>query len=121
MSANKIQFLVSVAMALSAAVLSAGVAYGGIIVLADPNAPTLPVVINPAMHGIIFMAPPKDNPGMVRRSISRAHSWSAYKGSAPMVGGYYPYVYDPNDPLEIRNRAAVDYNLRRAQSYRDAR
>ncbi|TRZ52099.1 hypothetical protein D4S03_03980 [bacterium] len=117
MSPNKIQFLLSAAIALSAVVLSAGGAYGGIIILTDPNGQPLPVVIDPRMHGIIFTGPPRDNPSLVRRSINRAYNWSAYKGNAPM-GGYYPYVYDPNDPVEIRNRAVVDYSLRRAQSYR---
>lgn len=118
MSPNRIQFLLSVVIALSAALLSAGAAHGGIIILTDPNGQPLPVVINPAMHGIIFTGPPRDNPSLVRRSISRAYNWSAYKGTAPMGGGYYPYLYDPNDPVEIRNRAVVDYSLRRAQSYR---
>ncbi len=119
MSSNKIQFLVYVVIALSA-ILSASTVYAGIIILDDHNDQPLPVVINPAMHGIIFVAPlPKDNPGKTRRLIDRAHNWSAYKGRAPMVGGYYPYVYDPNDPMEIRTRAVVDYSLRRAQSYRD--
>lgn len=119
MSPKKIQFLVAAMLALAAASLPAGVAYGGIIILADPNGQPLPVVINPAMHGIIFTGPARDNPSVVRRSVSRAHAWSAHNGKAPMAGVYYPYVYDPNDPLEVRTRAGVDYSLRRAQSYRD--
>lgn len=122
MSPKKGSILVSCAIALQFAILPVGSAYGDIIILADPNAPTLPIVINPAMRGIIFTAPPKDNPGMARHLINRAHNWSAYKGNAPMAGAYYPYVYDPNAPPEIRTRAMVGYSLNRAHSYsRDSR
>ena len=121
MSPKKIRILVCGAIALQLATLAAGSAYGDIIILADPDARTLPIVINPAMRGIIFTTPPKDNPSLVRRQISRAHNWAAYKGNegnAPMAGSYYPYVYDPNDTPEIRTRATVDYSLGRAHSYR---
>lgn len=119
MSLKKTRVLVSCAIALPLAILSVGVAYGDIIILADPDAQTLPIVINPAMRGIIFTAPPKDNPGKARYLINRAHNWSAYKGNAPpMAGAYYPYVLDPNASPEIRTRAVVDYSLSRAHSYR---
>lgn len=120
MSPKKIPSLVSVAAGLCSIILSADITHGDIIILADPSpgAQPLPIVINPAMRGIILTEPPKDNAGVARRQASRAHNWSAYKGNAPIVGGYYPYVYDPNAPMEIRNRTVVDYSLRRAQSYR---
>ena len=113
---KKIQVLVSGAVGLLI-MLSAGIARSEIIFLAEPDARTLPIVINPAMRSIILIAPPKDNPSLVRRSIGRAHNWSAHKGNAPMVGAYYPYVYDPSDTPEIRTRAMVDYSLSRAHSY----
>lgn len=119
MSPQKIRFLIIGACALQFAMLPGSAAYADIIILADPNAPTLPVVINPAMRGIILTQPPKDAPSVVRRQIGRAQGWSAYKGNPPFAGGYYPYVYDPNDTPEIRTRAVVDYSLRRAHSYRD--
>lgn len=118
MSPKKIQFLAPAAIALQIAILTTGAAYGGIIIVADPEAQMLPIVINPAMRSIIFIAPPRDNPSLVRRNISRAHSWAEHKGRAPMAGVYYPYVYDPNDPPEVRTRAMVDYSLSRAHSYR---
>ena len=120
MSPKKSQYLASAVIVLQLTILSAGIAHGDIIILADPD-PTgrpLPIVINPAMRGIIFTEPAKDNPGVARRQFSRAHNWSAYKNNAPIVSGYYPYAYDPNAPLEIRNRTMVDYSLRRAQGYR---
>lgn len=120
MSPKKILSLASAVIALQFTILACGVARGDIIILADPDHKErpLPIVINPAMRGIIFTEPPKDNPGVARRQFSRAHNWSAYKDNAPIVGGYFPYAYDPNAPLEIRNRTMVDYSLRRAQGYR---
>lgn len=121
MSPKKNRFLVRGAVCGAIALqlaLPAGIAWGDIIILADPDARTLPIVINPAMRSIILTAPPKDNPSLVRRQINRAYNWSAHKGNAPLAGSYYPYVYDPNDTPEIRTRATVDYSLGRAHSYR---
>lgn len=118
MSPRIIRFLIAGACALQFATLPGTAAHADIIILADPNAPTLPVVIDPAMRGIILTGPPKDAPSVVRRQIGRAHGWADYKGNPPLVGGYYPYANDPYATPEIRTRAVVDYSLRRAHSYR---
>jgi hypothetical protein len=75
----------------------------------------------PAMSSIVFVEPPRDNAGAVRRSLSRAHNWSAYRGNALSLGDLISTpassTWQFNQGNHPSNRAMVDYSLRRSHAF----